>query len=311
MKNTKWFALMIVATMLAALLASCAPAPAAQDKPFAFFISHMTNAFTNELSAAVKNKAAELGVEVVVYDGEKDVAKQVSQIESAINQGIAGLVIEPVSVDGVVPALEAAKAAGIPVAVVNQKISKPEAADSFVGVENFDGGVLEMKTAAEAIGGQGNVAFLLGPLGSDAQIGRTDGYYEVLKDYPDIQVVFEQTANWTTDEALALVENWLQAGTEINAIVANNDGMAMGALKAVEDAKMLDEILIYGLDATPDALAAVKEGRLTATISQGTTAQGETAMETVYKLATGEEVDAEIILGFILITKDNVDDFLD
>lgn len=310
MKKTKWFALIILAMVLTALIASCAPKPAAEAKPYAFFISHMTNAFTNELSAAVKNKAAELGVEVVVYDGEKDVAKQVSQIESAINQGIAGLVIEPVSVDGVVPALEAAKAAGIPVVVVNQKISKPEAADSFVGVENFDGGVLEMKTAAEAIGGKGNVAFLLGPLGSDAQIGRTEGYYEVLKDYPDIEVVFEQTANWTTDEALALVENWLQTGTEIAAVVANNDGMAMGALKAVEDAKMLDKVLIYGLDATPDALAAVKEGRLTATISQGTTAQGEAAMETVYKLANGETVEAEIILDFILITKDNVDDFL-
>lgn len=310
MKKTKWFALIILAMVLTALIASCAPKPAAEAKPYAFFISHMTNAFTNELSAAVKNKAAELGVEVVVYDGEKDVAKQVSQIESAINQGIAGLVIEPVSVDGVVPALEAAKAAGIPVVVVNQKISKPEAADSFVGVENFDGGVLEMKTAAEAIGGKGNVAFLLGPLGSDAQIGRTEGYYEVLKDYPDIEVVFEQTANWTTDEALALVENWLQTGTEIAAVVANNDGMAMGALKAVEDAKMLDKVLIYGLDATPDALAAVKEGRLTATISQGTTAQGEAAMETVYKLANGETVDSEIILDFILITKDNVDDFL-
>lgn len=310
MKSKKMYALIIVAMILTALIASCAPKPAAAAKPYAFFISHMTNAFTNELSAAVQNKAAELGVEVVVYDGEKDVAKQVSQIESAINQGIAGLVIEPVSVDGVVPALEAAKAAGIPVVVVNQKISKAEAADSFVGVQNFDGGVLEMKTAAEAIGGQGNVAFLLGPLGSDAQIGRTEGYYEVLKDYPDIEVVFEQTANWTTDEALALVENWLQTGTELAAIVANNDGMAMGALKAVEDAKMLDQILIYGLDATPDALAAVKEGRLTATISQGTTAQGETAMETVYKLANGEEVPAEIILDFILITQDNVDDFL-
>lgn len=301
--------LSLAVMLLAALSAGCAGG-GAKEKPYAFFISHMTNAFTNELSDAVKAKAAELGVEVTVYDGEKDVAKQVSQIESAVTQGIAGIVIEPVSVDGVVPALEAAKAAGIPVVVVNQKISKPEAADSFVGVENFDGGVLEMKTAAEAIGGKGNVAFLLGPLGSDAQIGRTEGYYEVLKDYPDIEVVFEQTANWTTDEALALVENWLQTGTEINAIVANNDGMAMGALKAVEDAKMLDQVLIYGLDATPDALAAVKDGRLTATISQGTTAQGKTAMETVYKLANGEKVDAEIILPFILITKENVDDFM-
>ncbi len=292
------------------LLASCASATPKADLPYAFFISHQTNAFTNELTAAVKAKADELGIVVNVYDAEKDVAKQVSQIETATTQGVAGIVIEPVSVDGVVPALAAAKEAGIPVVVVNQRISDPTAADSFVGVENFDGGVLEMQTAANDIGGAGNVAFLLGPLGSDAQIGRTDGYYEVLKSYPDITVAFEQTANWTTDEALALTENWLQTGTELSAIVANNDGMAMGALKAVEDAQMLDSIKVYGLDATPDALAAVKAGTLTATISQNTSVQGATAMETAYKLAQGEEVPAEILVDFVLITKDNVDDFL-
>lgn len=291
------------------LLASCTAAPK-EDLPYAFFISHQTNAFTNELTAAVQAKADELGVVVNVYDGEKDVAKQVSQIETAVTQGVAGIVIEPVSVDGVVPALAAAKEAGIPVVVVNQKISDPTAADSFVGVENFDGGVLEMQTAAEDIGGSGNVAFLLGPLGSDAQIGRTEGYYEVLKSYPDITVAFEQTANWTTDEALALTENWLQTGTELSAIVANNDGMALGALKAVEDAQMLDSIKVYGLDATPDALAAVKDGTLTATISQNTSVQGATAMETAYKLAQGEEVDAEILVDFVLITQENVDDYL-
>ncbi len=292
------------------LLSACGSAAPKADQPYAFFISHQTNAFTNELTAAVKGKADELGVVVNVYDAEKDVAKQVSQIETAVTQGVAGIVIEPVSVDGVVPALAAAKEAGIPVVVVNQRISDPTAADSFVGVENFDGGVLEMQTAADDIGGAGNVAFLLGPLGSDAQIGRTDGYYEVLKSYPDITVAFEQTANWTTDEALALTENWLQTGTELSAIVANNDGMALGALKAVEDAQMLDSIKVYGLDATPDALAAVKDGTLTATISQNTSVQGATAMETAYQLAQGEDVPAEILVDFVLITKDNVDDYL-
>lgn len=306
----KKFALLTILMIVGMLLASCAQTAAEEDLPYAFFISHQTNAFTNELTEAVTSKAEELGIEVNVYDGEKDAAKQVSQIETAVTQGVAGIVIEPVSVDGVVPALKAAKEAGIPVVVVNQRISDATGMDSFVGVENFDGGVLEMATAAEDIGGSGNVAFLLGPLGSDAQIGRTEGYYEVLKDYPEIEVAFEQTANWTTDEALALVENWLQTGTELKAIVANNDGMALGALKAVEDAQMLDSIKVYGLDATPDALAAVKEGRLTATISQNTSVQGATAMETAYKLAQGEEVAEEILVDFVLITEDNVDDFL-
>jgi len=86
--------------------------------------------------------------------------------------------------------------------------------------------------------------------------------------------------------------------------------MALGALKAVEDAKLLDKIKIYGLDATPDALAAVKEGRLTATVSQSTTLQGTTAMETAYKIVKGETVEAEILVSFTLITKENVDQFI-
>ncbi len=319
--------------VLALTLAACqAPAPAAeepaapaveepaapaQEEPaapaaekYGLFMSHMTNAFTIEMSDAVKAKAAELGVDLTVYDGGQDAAKQAGQVETAVTQGISCIVIEPASVDGLVPAIEAATAAGVPVVVVNQAISKPEAATSFVGVSNVDGGELEMKTAAEAMGGKGNVAFLLGPMGSDAQLGRTEGYYNVLKDYPDIKVVFEQSANWKTDEALALVENWLQTGTQIDAIVANNDGMAMGALKAVEDAKLLDKIKVYGLDATPDALAAVKDGKLAVTISQNTTPQGQKAMETCVNIVKGDTVDKTILLPFALITKENVDEYL-
>ncbi len=317
MKTGKLVTRMLIGLLVIIMIAGCtaqptaAPAePAAKVQKYGLFMSHMTNAFTIEMSDAVKAKAAELGVELTVYDGGQDAAKQVSQVETAVTQGITGIVIEPVSVDGIVPAIEAATKAGIPVVVVNQKISKPEAASAFVGVSNVDGGVMEMKTAAEAIGGKGNVAFLLGPMGSDAQLGRTEGYYNVLKDYPDIKVVFEQTANWKTDEALKLVENWLQTGTEINAIVANNDGMALGALKAVEDAKLLEKIKIYGLDATPDALAAVKDGRMAATVSQSTTAQGATAMETVVKLVKGEKVDPEILVSFTLITIENVGEYL-
>lgn len=288
-----------------ALAAACTSEEKPQVKRYGLFMSHRTNAFTIEMSDAVRAKAQELGVELTVYDGEKDPARQAGQLESAVSQGISGVIIEPASVEGLVPAIETARRAGIPVVVINQRIGKPEAASSFVGVSNEDGGRLEMKTAVDAIGGKGNVALLLGPMGSDAQVGRTRGYRQVLKDYPEVKVVFEQSANWNTDEALKLVENWLQTGTRIDAIVANNDGMAMGALKAVEDARMQDKIKIYGLDATSDALAAVKDGRLTATISQSTSAQGRKAMETVLRLVQGEKVDTEILLEFQLIQKEN------
>ena len=318
MKMKKFLAVTLVLVLVMAVFAGCAgsgsedteePKAEAPVK-FALFMTHMSNAFTIELSDAVKAQAESLGVELTVNDAAQDVAKQISQIETAVNQGVDGIIIEPVSVDGILPGVQMAKEAGVTVVIVNQQISDPSAADAYVGVSNADGGEMEMTKAAEDIGGAGNVAFLLGPMGSDAQLGRSEGYQRVLDKNPDIKVVFESTAEWDTAKALTLVENWLQANKDIKAIVAHNDGMALGALKAVEDASLQDSIKVYGLDATPDALQAVKDGRLAATVSQSTTTQGTEAMKACFAIANGETVDAEILVDFTLITKDNVDDFL-
>jgi len=284
---------------------------AADEPVYGLFMSHMTNAFTMEMSTAVQTKADELGVKLTVYDGGKDPAKQINQIETAISQGIAAIIVEPASVDGIIPAVKAAREAGIPVVILNQKITDQSIASTFVGVSNVDGGKMEMSAAVADMGGEGKVALLLGPMGSDAQIGRSEGYQAIIDESKGkVEVVYELTANWTTDEALAVVETWLSSGKEINAIVAQNDGMAMGALKAVEDAKMEDKILVYGLDATDEALAAVKDGRLKATVSQSTTLQGLKAMEAAVDLVNGKEIAPEILVDFTLITKDNVDEFL-
>jgi ribose transport system substrate-binding protein/inositol transport system substrate-binding protein len=310
MNKSMRMALAFLTALAAVVWSSPTSAADAKDKRFALLMSHMTNAFTMEMSGAVQTKAKELNANLTVFDGGQDVAKQISQIESAVAQGYAAIMIEPVSVDGVGPALAEAKKAGLVVVTVNQRIARQEVADCYVGANPVQGGELEMETAAKDIGGKGNVAFLLGPMGSDAQIGRTKGYENVLKKYPGIKVAYQQTANWRTDEALKLVENWLQTGVKLDAIVANNDGMALGALKAVEDAKLGAKIKVYGLDATPDALAAVKEGRLAATISQSTTDQGLTAMATAYKLVGGTKAKPEIIVDHTLITKANVAKFV-
>lgn len=321
MKNSKFYAILLAVVLMMSLLAGCGgnegnggsgagDGDGYNPANFALFMTHMSNAFTIELSGAVKAQAEELGVKLTVNDAGQDVAKQISQIETAVNQGVDGIIIEPVSVDGIMPAVLTAREAGVTVIIVNQQISDPSAANAYVGVSNADGGEMEMKKAAEDMSSEGNVAFLLGPMGSDAQIGRSEGYQRVLDANTGIKKVFESTAEWDTAKALTLVENWLQSGKQINAIVAQNDGMALGALKAVEDAKLQDTIKIYGLDATPDALAAVKEGRLTATVSQSTTAQGTEAMKACYQIAKGESLPAEILVDFTLITKDNVEEYL-
>ncbi len=265
----------VLMLVFAILMSGIVTVSAADEPVYGLFMSHMTNAFTMEMSSAVKAKADELGVKLTVYDGGKDPAKQINQMETALSQGISAIIIEPASVDGIKPAVEAAREAGVPVIILNQKITDQELANCFVGVSNVDGGKMEMSAAVADMGGEGKVALLLGPMGSDAQIGRSEGYQAVIDESGGkIEVVYELTANWVTDEALSIVETWLSSGKEINAIVAQNDGMALGALKAVEDAKLQDKILVYGLDATDEALAAVKDGRLKATVSQSTTLHG-------------------------------------
>ena len=276
----------------------------------ALCMSHMSNAFTIEMSDAIKNRAAELGIRLIVNDGGKDAARQVGQIESLIAQGIDGIIVEAVSVDGIQPAVNLAKEAGVPLVTVNQKATNQGSATSFVGVSHEDGGELEMAEAAKALGGKGNVALLLGPMGSDAQIGRSAGYKKVLDKNPGMQVVFEQTANWDTEAALKLMENWLQTGKQIDAVVAQNDGMALGALKAIEDAQMQAKIKVYGLDAVPDALAAVKDGRLTGSVSQNTSAQGAKSVDVMADALAGKSVPAEVIVEQMFIDRSNVDKYI-
>ena len=274
---------------------------------FMLCISHMTNAFTTTVANSMGAAAQAAGAELIINEGGNDISRQISQIESGINQKVNAIIIEPVSVNGVIPAVEAARRAGIPVIIFNQKISDPSKATTFVGVSNDTLGALEMRRAVQDLGGKGNVALLLGPMGSDGQLGRSKGYADVIAQNPNVTVVFEETANWTTEEALKLVENWLQTGTKIDAIVCQNDGMVLGAVKAVEDKGLSGQIKVYGLDAVPDALKAVKEGRLEVSVSQATERQSQMAIDIAMKLYRGEIVPAENLVEGEVIDKTNVD----
>ncbi|HHX37011.1 MAG TPA: substrate-binding domain-containing protein, partial [Clostridiaceae bacterium] len=205
-----------------------AAAPAG-DIRIALVMSHQTNAFTTEFSNAAVAAGKDLGVEVTVFDGKKDVAQQITQIQSAISQKYDGILVEPVSVEGIKPAVEMANEAGIPIATCIQKMKDQELAKAYIGGDDTAAGELQMRKACEDLGGKGNIAILYGPMGSDAQIIRLAGYEKALEDYPDVEIVFDTTANWVTDEALKVTENWLASGKELNAIVSQNDSMAIGA----------------------------------------------------------------------------------
>lgn len=151
-----------------------------------------------------------------------------------------------------------------------------------------------------------------GYIGQAAQIKRSIGAKNVLKKYPGIKVIAEQTAEWDRAKAMSLMENWIQVHkNSLNAVFAQNDEMAMGALQAVEQAGMKDKIKIVGIDAISDALNAVKQGRLEATVFQDAKSQGEKAIEMADKLIKKKPLpEKNIFIPFKLVTRENVGQFL-
>lgn len=310
----KWTKITILAATAALALTGCANGgtgdggdTGAEGGTIALIMSHMTNEFTTTVASAAEAKGEELGYEVTVFDSNQDASTQVSQIEQAVSQGFDGILVEPVSTDGVVPGLIAANDANVPIATIVQKASQQDLAAAYIGGNEVEAGKLQMEQAIEAIGGEGDIAILYGPMGSDAQLARKEGYDAVLAENPNVNVVFDQTANWVTAEALELTENWLSTGTAFKAVVAQNDGMAVGAVQAIENAGKTGEIQVFGIDATADGVAAINSGGLAGTVSQDTAGIGELGVETMIKLINGEDVEPEVLTQAEWITKDNVD----
>lgn len=261
------------------------------DLKVAMCMSHQTNDFQITVTSAAIEKGKELGIEVVVFDGNNDSATQISQIESAVDQGYDGIIFEPINVDAVQNIVDYANQEGVPVVNVVGAMSDWENyAAAYVGGDNVTAGEMEMRKVAELLDGKGNIAILNGPMGSDPQIQRHEGYDKVLAEYPDLVVTNEDDAQWATDKALNITENWLQSGKEINAIVCQNDGMAVGAAKAVSDAG-LDGIIVTGIDATSDGIEAIKSGSMTGTVSQDAAGQGSLSVETMHKVMKGETLE--------------------
>lgn len=246
-------------------------------------------------------------LKLMVVDAESQPDKQASQLDSFIAQGVDAVIISPVDADALAPAVKAVSDAGIPIITCSADVNGDQG-QVWVGSENENGGMIEMQYVIEQLGGKGNIAVLRGPLGAFAEQGRFAGYEMALEDYPDVEIVFDQTANWQRDEAMALVENWLTTGTEIDAIVCHNDGMALGAMEAVKAAGKQDEIMVTGIDAIEDALNSVKNGELAATCFQDAIGQGTQALIMAIKASNGEAIERNNI-PFELVTKDNVDEY--
>lgn len=266
--------------------------------------------FVVNVKDAMVEHAGEKNIKLIVNDAQRTADKQVQQIESFISQKVDAIILNPCEVEASSPAVEKAKAAGIPVINVNSETSATP--DGFVGSRDEASGEIAMEQIAKLLEGKGNVVIIDGYMGQAAQIKRAIGAKNVLSKYPDIKVLAEQTADWDRAKAMSLMENWIQSyGDKINAVFAHNDEMGMGALQALEQAKLKNKIAVVSIDAIADALQAVKDGRLDATVYQDAKGQGAGAIDMAIQLVKKEPVENKsVFIPFRLVTKENIDAFL-
>ena len=269
--------------------------------------------FLTVLRNGMISYAKDAKVDLQVEDAGDDFGKQLSQIQNFIAAKVDAIIVNPVDTSATPKMTALAVAAGIPLVYVNRMPSDKQlpAKVSFVGSNEVESGTMETKEVCKLLGGKGDILVMMGQLSNQAAVQRTADIHDVFKsaDCSGMKILQEQTANWSRTEAADLMTNWITAGLKPAAVIANNDEMAIGAIKALKAAKM-DNVIVSGIDGTADALAAMKAGGLKVTVFQNAAAQGKGAVDAAVKLSKGEKVDSMVWVPFELITPANMDKYI-
>ncbi|ESZ66755.1 MULTISPECIES: sugar ABC transporter substrate-binding protein [unclassified Mesorhizobium] len=268
----------------------------------------------------IEQAKAMSGVELQVEDAQNDVAKQLDQIKNFAASGVDAIIVNPVDTSATQAMSDAAAAAKIPLVYVNrQPVNVDTLPDNqaFVASNEADSGTLETKEVCrlftEAGKKEANVYVIMGELSNQAAVQRTKDIEEVIAtpECSFIKIIDKQTSNWNRDEAQNLMTNWLSTGKPFDGVIANNDESAIGAIQAMKAANIdMKTVVVGGVDATQDALAAMQAGDLDATVFQDAAGQGAGALDAALKLAKGEKVEHKVYVPFQLVTPANIDKFL-
>ncbi|MBS3765773.1 substrate-binding domain-containing protein [Candidatus Bipolaricaulota bacterium] len=283
----------------------------AQDYTLGLSVSTLNNPFFVSLRDGAKEAAEEHGVELVVADGQDSVSTQMSDIESLVSRGVDALLINATDGEAVVPAVEEANEAGIPVLAIDRGISGGDVA-IYVASNNVTGGKMAAHYTAAKLALQGKIVMLEGIPGTSAARERGQGFTEVVESLPDLEIISSEPAGFAQNEGYEVMQNILTAETDIDAVFAQNDLMALGALQAIEGADRADEMFVVGFDAVDPAIEAIEGGRMSATIMQQPSVMGEMGVEQAVQLLEGEKEVEEGETEFVpvplkLITQDNLE----
>ena len=260
------------------------------------------------------------GVELQAEDAQNDVAKQLDQINNFIASGVDAIIVNPVDTSATQAMSQAAEAAGIPLVYVNrQPINVDTLPDNqaFVASNEVESGTLETmevcRLLAEAGKTEAQIYVMQGELSNQAAVQRTQDIHDVIASGNcgvTLNIIDQQTANWSRDQAQNLMTNWLSTASPFDAVIANNDEMAIGAIQAMNASGIAKEdVIVGGIDATADALKAMEAGELDVTVFQDAAGQGKGALDAALALARGETVEQKVYIPFQLVTPANLADF--
>jgi inositol transport system substrate-binding protein len=260
------------------------------------------------------------GVNLQVEDAQNDVAKQLDQIKNFVASGVDAIIVNPVDTSATQAMSDAAAAGNIPLVYVNREPVNVDTLpdnQAFVASNEKDSGTLETKEVCrlfkEAGKTEANVYVIMGELSNQAAVQRTADIDDVIAtpECSFIKIIDKQTSNWQRDQAQNLMTNWLSTATKFDGVIANNDESAIGAIQAMKAAGIdMKSVVVGGVDATQDALAAMQAGDLDATVFQDAAGQGKGSVDAALKLAKGEAVDQKVYIPFQLVTPANIDQFL-
>jgi ribose transport system substrate-binding protein len=245
---------------------------------------------------------------IVAPDREINIDQQVSILEDQIQRGAAALVVAPAGSAQVVPVLERAAARGIPVVLVDTDAPWPKKA-TYIGTDNRAGGRLAARFLIETVGA-GKVALVSGVPGNESQDARAAGFVETLAGQPSLRLVARQPANSERALGMTVMENILTAHPDLRAVFATNDQMALGALEAIDARDLRGQVAVVGFDATREAVEAVRDGRMAATVAQRPFEMGRRGVLAALALIEGRPVEPRVDTGTELVTRENAARYL-
>ena len=278
--------------------------------------------FLTVLRNGIQKMADEMnGVNVQIEDAQNDVAKQLDQINNFAASGVDAIIVNPVDTSATQAMTNAAAAAGVPLVYVNREpINVDTLPDNqaFVASNEIESGTLAAFEGCKMLRAKGKttsarIYILVGELSNQAAVQRTKDFHDVIgmDMCKFITIIDEQTANWSRDQARDLMTNWLSAGEPFDAVFANNDEMAIGAIQAMKAAGVsMEEVIVTGVDATQDALVAMSGGDLDVTVFQDAAGQGSGSLNAALDLARGKKVDQKVYIPFKLVIPSNIKDYL-